>query len=64
MALLLCTRQAGKSTVTAALGLYTALTTPGALVLLLAPALRQSQELFAKMARCTGLLRTPYPYGA
>ncbi|MEM1095195.1 MAG: terminase family protein [Bacteroidota bacterium] len=61
MALLLCTRQAGKSTVTAALGLYTALTTPGALVLLIAPALRQSQELFAKMAQMYRALEGTLP---
>jgi hypothetical protein len=47
--LLLTCRQAGKSTTTAALALHTALYQPGALVLLLAPALRQSQELFGKL---------------
>src|SRR5690349_8471056 len=39
--LLNCTRQAGKSTSTAALALHTALYQPGALILILAPALRQ-----------------------
>lgn len=48
--LLLCTRQGGKSTTTAALALETALKRPGALVLLLSPSLRQSQELFYKVA--------------
>ena len=47
--LLLCTRQAGKSTVTAALATHTALYTPESLVLLLSPSLRQSQELFRKV---------------
>lgn len=45
--LLLCSRQAGKSTTTAALAVNTALTDPG-LVLLVAPAQRQSVELFRK----------------
>lgn len=44
-----CSRQSGKSTATAALALHTALYEPGALVLLLSRALRQSQELFRKV---------------
>lgn len=48
-ALLLCTRQAGKSTVTAALALHEALYRPPALILLLSPSLRQSGELFRKV---------------
>jgi hypothetical protein len=44
--LLLCSRQAGKSTTAAAMGLATALTEPDSLVLLLSPTLRQSGELF------------------
>src|SRR5437763_4810634 len=47
--LLLCCRQAGKSTVTAALALHEALYHPGSLVLMLAPALRQSQEVYRKL---------------
>src|SRR5262245_13504317 len=47
--LLLCSRQAGKSTVTAILGLHTALYRPGSLVLLLSPSQRQSGELFRKL---------------
>lgn len=47
--LLLCTRQAGKSTTTATLALHEALFRPRALVLLLSPSLRQSQELFRKV---------------
>jgi hypothetical protein len=46
--LLNCTRQAGKSTVTATKAVHTAVYEPGALVLLLSPSLRQSQELFRK----------------
>ncbi len=45
-ALLLCSRQAGKSTVTGALALHTALYQPGSLTLLLSAAQRQSGELF------------------
>jgi phage terminase large subunit-like protein len=48
-ALLLCSRQSGKSTVTAALGLHTALYQPGSTTLLTAPSMRQSKELFAKV---------------
>jgi hypothetical protein len=48
--LLNCSRQAGKSTVAALLALYRAIYSPGSLILLLAPALRQSRELFAKVA--------------
>lgn len=47
--LLLCSRQAGKSTVSALLAVDEALHRAPALVLLLAPALRQSQELFRKV---------------
>ena len=46
--LLNCSRQSGKSTVSAALAVHTALYEPGSLVLLLSPSLRQSQELFRK----------------
>ncbi len=46
--LLLCSRQAGKSTTAAALALRTALLTPPALVLLLSPTERQSGELFRR----------------
>jgi len=47
--LLLCTRQAGKSTSTAALALWEAIYNAPALVLCLSPSLRQSQELFKKV---------------
>jgi len=46
--LLNCSRQSGKSTITAALAMHTAIYDAGALVLLLSPSLRQSQELFKK----------------
>src|SRR4051794_12654954 len=48
--LLNCSRQSGKSTMSAVIALHRALYYPGSLVLCLAPALRQSQELFAKIA--------------
>jgi hypothetical protein len=47
--LLLCSRQSGKSTVTAALALHRAIYHPPALALLLSPSLRQSSELFRKV---------------
>jgi hypothetical protein len=47
--LMLCARQTGKSQVAAAMALYEALYHPGALILLLSPTLRQSQELFKKV---------------
>ncbi|SLN77371.1 terminase large subunit domain-containing protein [Oceanibacterium hippocampi] len=46
--LLLCCRQSGKSTVSAAKGLQKALYLPNSLTLLLSPSLRQSGELFLK----------------
>jgi hypothetical protein len=48
--LLNCSRQSGKSTMSAVIALHRALYQPGSLVLCLAPALRQSQELFGKIA--------------
>jgi hypothetical protein len=48
--LLNCSRQSGKSTMSAVIALHRALYHPGSLVLCLAPALRQSQELFSKIA--------------
>lgn len=48
--LLLCSRQSGKSTTAAALALRTALLESRRLVLLLSPSLRQSSELFRKVA--------------
>jgi hypothetical protein len=48
--LLNCSRQSGKSTMSAALSLHRALAVPGSLVLILAPSERQCKELFAKAA--------------
>jgi hypothetical protein len=48
--LLLCCRQSGKSTTTAILALHTSLFQAGSLILLLSPSLRQSGELFRKVA--------------
>ena len=47
--ILMCSRQAGKSTVSATLAIHTAIYEPGSLILVLSPSLRQSQELFRKM---------------
>jgi hypothetical protein len=47
--LLLCSRQSGKSTVTAALALHQAIYQPASLILLLSPSQRQSAELFKKV---------------
>jgi len=52
--LLMCSRQSGKSTVTAALALHTAIYRAPALILLLSPSLRQSSELFRKVAYLYG----------
>jgi len=48
--LLLCSRQAGKSTVTAALALRVAMANDASLVLLLSPSQRQSGELHRKVS--------------
>lgn len=56
--LMLTTRQAGKSTTTAALALRTALLA-GATVLLVSPTLRQSGELFRKVTRFYAALGRP-----
>lgn len=44
--LLLCSRQAGKSSTAAAIALATAIGEPGSLILILSPTLRQSGEIF------------------
>ncbi len=59
--LLLCSRQAGKSTTTAVLALHTALYQDESLVLLLSPSLRQSGELFRKLAGFYADLGRPVP---
>lgn len=59
--ILLCSRQAGKSTVTSVLAAHRAITEPGALVLLVAPALRQSRELFIKTRGVLNALGDDFP---
>ena len=59
--LMLCCRQSGKSSVTAVLGLHAALSRPGALVLLLAPAWRQSAELLRKVLDAYAAIGRPVP---
>jgi len=59
--LLNCSRQTGKSTTTALLALHTALYKPGTLALLLSPSLRQSSELFKKVAAFYRQLAEPVP---
>jgi hypothetical protein len=59
--LLLCSRQSGKSTVTAAMALHEVLFRPKSLVLLLSPSLRQSQELFRKVTDFRNKLGEPVP---
>lgn len=59
--LLNCCRQSGKSTVSATLAVHTALYQPGALVLLLSPTLRQSQELFRKCLSVYRLVASDIP---
>ena len=59
--LLNITRQGGKSTTAAVIALHRALYYPQSLVLVLAPALRQSQELFGKVAGFYRALGRPVP---
>ena len=54
-----CSRQSGKSTISAVLGLHQAIYTPNSLVLLLSPSLRQSQELFRKIKDIYNALESP-----
>jgi hypothetical protein len=59
--LLNCSRQSGKSTMSAVIALHRALYHPESLVLCLAPALRQSQELFGKIITSYRALDRPVP---
>lgn len=59
--LLNCSRQSGKSTTTAIIGLHQAVFTPGSLVLLISLSLRQSSELFRTLARLYGRLGETIP---
>lgn len=61
--LLNCSRQSGKSTISAVLALHRALYHPGSLILCLAPSERQSKELFAKVVDSYRKLRGA-PQGA
>jgi hypothetical protein len=62
--LLLCSRQAGKSTVAAALAIRAALLEAPALVLLLSPSQRQSAELLVKVQDIYRALGRPVPTAA
>ena len=55
-----CSRQVGKSTITAILAAHTALYEPGAPVLILSPSLRQSSLLFAKFKATLRALGSDY----
>ena len=59
--LLLASRQAGKSSVSSALAVHTALLKPNSPVLLLSPSLRQSGELFRKVLALYAALGHPVP---
>jgi len=59
--LLNCSRQVGKSTTTAVLSDHTAFYEHGALILLLSPSMRQSQELFRKCLEVYRALGRPVP---
>jgi len=59
--ILLCSRQAGKSTVSAVLAVHEAVYRAASLILLLSPSLRQSQELFRKCLDVYGSLDRTVP---
>lgn len=59
--LLLCSRQAGKSSTSAGLAIRTALLEPNSPILLLSPSLRQSGELFRKVLDTYAALGRPVP---
>lgn len=56
--LLNCSRQAGKSTITACLAVWTAMYRPGSLVLIFAPGQRQAVELFKKVLGFARMVET------
>jgi hypothetical protein len=62
--LMMCSRQSGKSTVTACLACHTALYQPGSLVLVISPSERQSLELFRKIRAFAGLTNAIDPADA
>ena len=55
--LMLCSRQSGKTEVAIHLGLWTALFEPPALVLIVSPSQRQSQEVFRRLLIAHGKLK-------
>ncbi len=55
-----CSRQSGKSTISAVLAVHEAIYAHGSLTLLLAPSLRQSTELFRKVKDIFVALQSPY----
>jgi len=59
--ILLCSRQSGKSTVTAVLAAHQAAYAPDSLILLLSPSLRQSGELFRKVREVLAALGDAAP---
>jgi len=59
--LLNCSRQSGKSTTVAMLAMHTALYDAGALVLIVSPSKRQSEELFRKCLHLYRALGRPAP---
>jgi hypothetical protein len=59
--LFLCSRQSGKSTVAALLAVHEAAFMPGALVLMLAPSMRQSGELFRTCLQLMKRIEVPLP---
>lgn len=59
--MLLASRQSGKSTVTAFVGIWQALYRGPALILLLSPSLRQSSELFRRVVDFYEALKRPVP---
>jgi hypothetical protein len=61
---MLAARQLGKSQVAAVVALHTALLTDRALVLLLSPSLRQSQELFHRVLDCLRTIEARVPIEA
>jgi hypothetical protein len=62
--LLNCSRQSDKTTMVAIIALHRALYHPGTLILCLAPALRQNQELFGKIVGFYRHLGRPVPADA
>jgi hypothetical protein len=60
-AILLCSRQSGKSTISAVLAVHAAMYHAPSLVLVLSPSLRQSQELYRKVRTVFAAVREDAP---